>query len=348
MVSFFVPHSKPTLTNSDIKSVAQVIRSGHIAQGKKVEEFEEKIAQFLNVKAAGALNSGTAALHLALLALKIKTKDEVIIPSFVCAALLNAIGYVGAKTVLVDIEKNFNLSVKEVKKKINRRTKLLIVPHMFGLPADLNELLSLGIPIIEDCAQAIGAEYKGRPVGSFGVLSIFSFYATKMITTGEGGMIASNDKRLIEKIKDLREYDKRDDYHLRYNYKMTDLQAALGINQLAQLPVWIKKRRSIAAQYSQILAPKGYELPSDTRDKTHAFYRYVVTLPQKNLSLLKLLHQKGIHAAPAIHQPLHRYLKLKGFPVSEHATDHTLSLPIYPSLTPDKLHHILSTLQILL
>jgi perosamine synthetase len=192
----------------------------------------------VGIHSAVTVSSGTTALHLALAALPIHPGDEVIIPSFVCTALLNAIRLTGATPVLADCdETHFNLSVTDVKKRLSSRTKALIVPHLFGQAADLNELLAIGLPVIEDCAQSLGSRYEGKMTESFGTLAVFSFYATKFLATGEGGMVASSDAGLMEHIRDLRYYDEKDDDRIRFNCKMTDMHAALGRSQLRRLPV---------------------------------------------------------------------------------------------------------------
>ncbi|MDP3286082.1 MAG: DegT/DnrJ/EryC1/StrS aminotransferase family protein, partial [Desulfobacterales bacterium] len=222
-----IPHSRPTIDQEETAAVVSVLQSGQLAQGEQVLYFEKALALLIGVVGAVAVSSGTAALHLALLALEIGEDDEVVIPSFVCPALLNAIRYVRAVPVLADINpETFNMDVRDLRKRLTGKTKAIIVPHIFGLPADIREIVSLGVPVIEDCAQSLGSRYEGSPAGSFGALSVFSFYATKVICTGEGGMIASGDSQLLGKIRDLRDYDEKDDGRLRYNYKLTDLQAA--------------------------------------------------------------------------------------------------------------------------
>jgi len=336
-----IAHSKPTINAADAKVVADVIKSGFVAQGKTVASFEQKFSRYQKVKHAAAVNSGTAALHLSLLALGIKGGDNVIIPSFVCTALMNAVNYTGASVRIVDVgEDDFNILVRDVQRKINRKTKAIIVPHMFGLPADLNALLKLKVPIIEDCAQSIGAKYKGKRVGSFGVLSIYSFYATKMMTTGEGGMITSNNTSLMNRIRDLREYDHKPQYTLRYNYKMTDIQAALGIHQLSQLPAWIKKRKRIAQKYNMALGGGHCTLPKQYTQREHIYYRYVIQAKNKH-KLLNTLKSKGIHAASPVFKPLHRYLRLKGCPCADHLMNNAISLPIYPSLSANAIQYII-------
>ena len=201
-----IPHSRPSLDRGDVSSVSEVIRSGQIAQGEVVGEFEKKVAKYIGVNGAVATSTGTSALHLSLLAMGIKKGDHIAIPSFVCSALLNVVKYVGAHPILVDVDQEtYNIDIHDLKKKIKKTTKAIILPHQFGLPADIDEVMSLGVPVIEDCAQAIGAVYKGKKTGSFGSLSCFSFYATKVLSTGEGGMIVSNSKKFVKKNKRFQE-----------------------------------------------------------------------------------------------------------------------------------------------
>ena len=183
-----IPHSKPSLGLKEVAALMRVMQSGQIAQGTAVDVFEKELAQITGVKGAVAVSSGTAALHLGLLALGIGKGDEVLLPSYVCTALLNAIHYTHATPRLVDIHPDsFNIDASMVKKSLSKRSKAIIVPHLFGLPADLDDLLAMGVPVIEDCAHALGMSYHGKTVGGFGVFSFASFYATKLITTGEGG-----------------------------------------------------------------------------------------------------------------------------------------------------------------
>jgi perosamine synthetase len=207
-----IPHSRPTLDKDDAAAVSAVLKSGHLSQGYQVSQFEKALAAFIGTKAGVAVSSGTAALHLSLLALKIGKGDEVILPSYVCTAPFNAVHLVSATPVIADIDrKTFNVDVPDLKKRITPRTKAIIVPHMFGLPADLDEILSLGIPVIEDCALSVGSRYKGQRTGSFGTLSIFSFYTTKMIATGEGGMVLCSREDIIDAVRDLRDYDEKEE-----------------------------------------------------------------------------------------------------------------------------------------
>lgn len=344
-----IPHSRPTLDQEEAAAIACVLSSGQVSQGEEVLSFEKALATLVGAGDAAAVSSGTAALHLALQALEVGEGDEVVIPSFVCTALLNAVRYVRATPVLADIDGDtFNIAVRDIKRCLTKKTRAVIVPHMFGVPADIDEIITLGIPVIEDCAQSLGSCYRGAPAGSFGVLSVFSFYATKMICTGEGGMIAANDPRLINKIRDLRDYDEKKDGGLRYNYKLTDLQAALGLVQLRRLPNFIARRRAIARQYDESLREYGLSLPLCPSDREPIYYRYVIRTERLG-ELLNAGHTTGIAYRRPVFKPLHRYLGLTGYPQTEKAFHTAVSIPIYPSLSDVDvrtiLHHIQSFLK---
>jgi perosamine synthetase len=331
----FIPHSRPTLGPEEIQAVSNVISSGYVAEGARVQKFEQSFADYLNIGHAVATNSGTSALHLTLLALDVGPGDEVIIPSYVCCALLNAVNYTGATPVLADIcPDTCNIDAADVKKRLSDRTRAIIVPHIFGLAADLNALLALGVPLIEDCAQALGSEYAQRPVGTFGIAAIYSFYATKVITTGEGGMVVSNSKDIADRIRDLKTYDQKDDYKIRFNYKMTDIQAALGLAQLERLDTIIRRRRSIAVKYTR--AFKSLDLNLPPQNSGHIFFRYVLGFNSDCLSFIQALANKGVGCDRPVYLPLHRQMKRKGCPVSEKAWKNSLSIPIYPSLTDEE------------
>lgn len=329
-----IPHSRPTIDERDVITVSNTLRTGNIAQGRVVEKFEQELADYVGLKGGVATSSGTAALHLALLALGITKNDIVAMPSYVCTAVLNAVNYVGATPLLIDIDPGtFNLDVTDLRRKQNPHMKAVVVPHIFGLTANIEEITKLGIPVIEDCAQSIGATYKKKMAGSFGKISIFSFYATKMMTTGEGGMVASNSAALLKKARDLRDYDNQTDYYVRYNYKMTDFQAAMGISQLRRLPHFIKTRREIANKYHRELKDLC-ALPTNYGDDwEHIYYRYVIKLRHGLKSFLKLLKEKDINCERPVFKPLHRYLSLSNLPNTDRVWEQAASIPIYPTLT---------------
>lgn len=339
METSHIPHSRPTLGEEEMRVAAEVIRSGQLAPAGEVAAFENAVCTRQGISAAAAVSSGTAALHLALLALGVGARDEVIIPSYVCSALLNAVKYVGAAPVLADIDpKTLNIDPRDVQQRVTKRTRAVIVPHLFGLPAELSALKKLNVPLIEDCAQALGAETDQQPVGSFGEAAVFSFYATKMITTGEGGMVASQSAELVGQIQDLRAYDQRKGYRLRYNYKMTDIQAAIGLVQLQRLDAFIRRRRAIARRYRQLLAPLPIRLPPPFPD--HIYYRFVIGLNTDVSGWMRRLSEKGIHCERPVDMPLHRYLGLSGYPETDRAWRQSLSIPIYPTLSDEQVEHI--------
>ncbi|MBF0330319.1 MAG: DegT/DnrJ/EryC1/StrS family aminotransferase [Candidatus Omnitrophica bacterium] len=338
-----IPHSLPTINSKMIAAVAQSMRAGQVSMGPQVSAFEADFTRKFKIEAA-AVSSGTSALHLALLALGVGKGDEVILPTYVCTALLNAVNYTGAKPVLADVElEGGNISATDVRKKITRRTKAILVPHMFGHPADMKPLLKLGVPVVEDCAQAIGATYDGRAAGTMGCINIFSFYATKMMTSGEGGMVVSSDRKLMSRVRDMLAYDHKDVYRIRFNYKMTDMQAALGRVQLQHLNGFIVRRRKIAALYDQRLGGVGVVLPAKPGVAASAHYRYVVRLNGGVDHAIKAMAKRGVVCAKPLFKPLHQYLNKKGFPVADQLMQESLSLPIYPLLSDAQARRVADT-----
>ncbi|MFH1407231.1 MAG: DegT/DnrJ/EryC1/StrS aminotransferase family protein [Candidatus Omnitrophota bacterium] len=332
-----IAHSRPALDNADIAAVADVIKSKQISQGALVRKFEKHLAGFISVKDTVAVSSGTAALHLALLSLGIREGDEVILPSFTCAAVLNAVLYTGAKPVFADIElDDYNISLKDAKRRISKKTKALLLVHMFGEPADISGFGKLGIPVVEDIAQAVGAEHKGKKLGSFGKVSVCSFYATKVMTSGEGGAVFSSDNRILEDARSLREYDKMNSFKLRFNYKLTDMQAALGLAQLKKLPGFIKTRRRIAAIYDAAFG---------NSPKKGIYYRYVIRTHKNADFIIAAMRKKGVLCARPVFKPLHRYFNTGGCPKTELAWQRAVSVPIYPALSNKEVTKIKNTLR---
>lgn len=329
-----INHSRPTVGAEEAAAAADVIMSGQIAQGAKVAEFEERFAAFLGLRRAVAVNSGTSALHMALLALGAGPGDEVIIPDYVCTALLNAVNYVGATPVIADVgEADGNLDCRAAVRLITAKTRAVIVPHMFGNPcAGIAQFKERGIKVIEDCAQAIGASIADRQVGTMGDLSIFSFYATKVMTCGEGGMVAGNFPELTAAVADLCDYDNRSEYRLRFNYKMTDFQAAIGLVQLARLPDFIQRRRMIAQRYDAGLRGLPLQLPAVTSGHGHIYFRYVVQVADAE-PLLAHLRNSGVGAARPVFNPSHLLLgSTEPYPASMRLWHKSVSLPTYPLL----------------
>jgi perosamine synthetase len=343
--SMIVPHSRPTIDQDDISAVAHVLASGRIAQGKKAKEFEAEMANLIGVRHAVACSSGTAAIHLALLGLETKPENEVLMPSYVCASPYFATLHAGAKPKIADIDRTeYNISAKTARDVLSSKTKAIIVPHMFGNPAELDELFDLGIPVIEDCAQSIGAEYKNRKVGSFGELSVFSFYATKLVTTGEGGMVLTNSRELYSRIAEARDYDMKPLARVRYNYKMTDLQAALGLSQLKKLQNFISRRKQIASLYNERLSKYVIAVPNSYSHKESAYFRYVV-LVNRPEELCRSAKRKGIFCEKPVWKPLHRSLTFVRCPMTDYVHQHALSIPIYPSLRQKEIDYVVETLK---
>jgi perosamine synthetase len=350
MGDLVIPHSKPTIGLEEERAVVEVLRSKEIAQGRKVEEFEQKFAAYIRMTYGVATSSGLAALHLALISLEVKEGDEVILPSYVCEALLDAVLYLQARPIIVDVElETGNISAYCIKKNITPRTKAIIVPHMFGFPASLGDIIDLGIPVVEDCAHSIGALYQNKKLGSFGKISVFSFYATKMLSTGEGGMIVTNEFDIAEKVRDLKAYGGKSEFIIRYNYKMTDIGAAMGLIQLSELESFINKRIRLAHQYNSILAGNGrFVLPKVEFEEglRPVFYRYTVRALDQNADGIRgLMKERNIICGHGVSNPLHRLLGLnqKEFPNAERLSREVISLPLYPSLTEEQVKHIAET-----
>lgn len=310
-----IPHSKPSIGPEEIAAVRRVLESGQLAQGREVAAFEEECAAMVGRKHGVAVNSGTAALHLALIGMGVASGDTVAIPSYACAALAQAIAWQGATPVVCDIDEDYNLDPARVPDSVMG----VIVPHLFGATARLPRHPS----VIEDLAHAIGG-----PAGNASILAIASFYATKMVTTGEGGMLLTDDEGVADLARDLRDYDNRDDFQVRRAYKMTDFQAAMGRVQLKRLPEFIARRAAIAAQYDGGLAGLPVALPR-LDDSLH--FRYVIATPERD-AMATWLEERGIGASRPVHRPAHHSLG-GDCPRSERAHWENLSLPLYPELT---------------
>lgn len=339
-----IPHSRPSLDNEEISLLQNVIASGQLAQGHQVRAFEEELGTFHGLPPGVASSSGTTALHLALLSLGVGQGDEVLLPSYVCSAPLHAVYHSGATPVLVDVDPiTGNMDPIDLNKRLTSKSKAIIVVHLFGLPAKLREISVHGLPVIEDCAQALGAESGNQKVGTLGNLAICSFYATKLITTGEGGMLLSHDLSLLAKARNLREYDKKDDFEVRFNYKMTDIQAALGRSQLSKLESFLGQREELAGTYNEQLATLPCTLPPSQEGRI--YYRYVISIQKNVRELIQKLLDLGIEVARPVYRPLNRYFKLEDYPGTEMAWKSHLSLPIHPSLTSQDVKRVCQALQ---
>ena len=352
-----IPLNRPTLTKKD-KISFKKLAVLDIFSGETIKKFENRFARYIERKYAISTNSGTSALHLALLALDIKENDEVICPSYTCVALLNAISYVKAEAKLVDcnfnVEKgDFNISLLDLKNKISSKTKAIIVPHMFGFPAEIEKIIKLGIPVIEDATQSLGGEYLGKKLGSYGAISIFSVHSSKMMTTGTGGVFVTDSENLYKKAKFFGDYEstiveqrlkKPDSYNVQYNYKISDLNVYLGISQLDQLNQFVKKRKSIAGIYSKALNGSA-KLP--VLSKENIFWRYVIKIDKNPIDVIKEATKYGIEIGRGVYPPLHQYLKINDelFKNTKKAISQLIALPIYPSLTDKEINYLIKVLK---
>ena len=379
MQSVRIPFYVPWITKEDKKAVMAALESRWLTGGPKVAEFESMFADYVGVDHAVAVNSCTAALHLAMRALDIKGGDEVIVPTLTFAATANAALFTGAKPVFADIdEKTYNISPSDILAKITHKTKAIIPVHYGGQPCDMKEIREIAedhkVPIIEDCAHSLGAEYREKQTGNLGTAGCFSFYPTKIITTIEGGMLTTNDKSFAEKARTLREHgvsktalDREADaawYYdvtdLGYNYRLNEIQAALGMSQLRRVDEGIERRIQAADYFSKKLvniSPQGLNPPYEAPDRSHVFHLYVVRIRKESLgidrdTLFRELLNRGIQ--PSLHYPpLHLmsfYRKLsKGksykFPVAERVYKEIMSLPLYPTLTLRNMEFIVARIE---
>jgi len=358
-----IPISRPVMGPEEIKAIEEVLRSGALTQGAKVKTFEEQFAAYIGAKYAIATNSGTSALHTALLGSGIGTGDEVITTPFSFIAAANAVLYAGAKPVFADIdEASFNIDPEKIEENITNRTKALLVVHLFGQPCDMGQIMKIcrenGLTLIEDACQAHGAEFDGKKVGAFGT-GCFSFYPSKNLVTGEGGMITTNDKKVAEKAEMIRNHGQTKTYvhdMLGYNYRMTDLAAAIGICQLKKLDAFNKKRIKNAEFLTKEIGKiDGLIPPRVMPNVKHVFHQYTIRVTEdfgmSRDELKQRLGKKGIDARayypiPIHKQPLYKKLGYRDdLPISEKAANEVLSLPVHPSLTGGDLKKIVGAMK---
>jgi dTDP-4-amino-4,6-dideoxygalactose transaminase len=346
-----LPHSRPTLGAEERQAVLDVLAGEHLANGPLCRQLEQALADAMGVRHGAMTSSGLTALHLAMLAMNVRPDDQVILPTYVCEALLDAVLHCQAQPVIVDVDaQTGNIDPAAARRAIGPQTKLIVVPHMFGTPAAMDELLPLGVPLLEDCATAIGARCGGRPVGSMGQAGIVSLYATKMLCAGEGGAVCGDDPTIIQKVADLRDYSGREDFHVRFNYKSTDLCAAVGLAQAAKLPDFIRRRRELARLYDLLLAGLPWiERPDLAIHAESVYYRYVVKVPAGRRDALRAaMAEAGIECGLGVLHPLHRLMPqavAEPCPVAEDWARRSLSLPIYPQLSDEQAHQVVHALR---
>jgi perosamine synthetase len=352
--------AKPMLGIEEKILVNEVLSSGKLAQGEYVERFERDFAVFLGSKHCVATSSGTSALHAALLSLGIQPGDKVITTPFSFVATANAILYAQAVPVFCDIDlQDYNISPQELLNTIKKHpdAKAIIIVHLYGYPARMAELMAIAdqynLAVIEDCAQAHGASINGKKVGTFGHFGVFSFYPTKNMTCGEGGMLATWDKDLAERARRLINHGQIAKYRhdvLGYNYRMTNIHAAIGIEQLRKLTGFNERRKAIAARYSREITNPAFIKPVCLPGFEHVYHQYTLGVNNRS-SFIEFLETQGIgygiHYPTAIpDQPLYQQGEILGcFTNARIAAERVVSIPVHPGLTEQEVDYIVSTLQ---
>jgi perosamine synthetase len=339
-----IPHNKPSIGPEESEAIAEVIASGWIAPGEKVRQFEQAFADYVGAKYAVAVNSGTAALTIAL---KILGRMYFIaMPTYICSAVLNAVDMCNEQAYIIDISRN-DFNMERVKVELSPHKGVYIISHTFGVPADIKQFTGENQYIIEDCAQALGSYIDGKHVDLQGDIGIFSFGPSKMITTGSGGMLVTNNKDLADKARNYIDFDQREDYKPRFNFAMNDLQAAMGLVQLKRLPIFLYKKARMAYEYRDICKSKGWDNNKGMITGNN-FYRFVVINDCVDRLKQRLADNEITAIVPIERRELlHNYLGLDAgdYPNAEWVSTHTLSLPIYPDLLDSEFSKIIEILR---
>lgn len=359
--------AEPALIGNEQKYVMDCLKTSWISSiGKYIPKFEKEFAKFCGVKYAVSCNNGTSALHLALLALGVSHGDEVIVPTLTYISVPNSVLYCGATPVFVDSEAGTgNIDPSKMEEKITKKTKAVIVVHLYGHPAKMDEIKRIAkkhkLYIIEDAAEAHGARYKGKSVGSLADIGTFSFFGNKIITTGEGGMVVANSKKIADKVRLFKgqgmSFKKRYWFiEVGYNYRMTNIQAAIGLAQLEKVKWHMKKRREVAGLYNTYLKDlqELITLPLERPNTKHAFWMYTILLKDPiKLSrdvVMRSLFKSGIETRPVfplVHRmPAYKNLKEKDrYPMAEHISQKGISLPTHALLTEKDIVYIADTIK---
>jgi perosamine synthetase len=343
-----IPIYQPTLSGNEKKYVLDCLDSTWISsKGAYLKKFEDEFSKKINVQFATAVSNGTVALHLALLALGIGEGDEVIVPTLTYIASVNAIRYTGATPVFVDsLRSTWQMDPVDVEKKLSRKTKAIMAVHLYGHPCDMDAIMDISrrysLYVIEDAAEAFGSRYKNIPAGSIGHISAFSFFGNKTITTGEGGMVVSNDQTLIDRVIHFKGQGlaiHRQYWHdvIGYNYRMTNICAAIGLAQLEQADTFIRRKQEIAAEYKNFLKDLPLEVHEQSLDAFHSYWMFSVLVldPKKRDGLRNFLLQSGIETRPLFY-PVHT-MPMYSNPFQSHRVAEELgwrglNLPSYPGL----------------
>ena len=363
--SSFIPVAEPVIGQLESRYVQQALQEKQVSsRGRFVTIFEEQFAAMSGALYGIATCNGTCALHLALLAAGIGPGDEVLVPSLTFVATANTVRYVGATPVFVDIQPHYwGIDPNLVSQKITSRTRAIIPVHLYGHPVEMDSVLNIaqehGLFVLEDAAEAHGANYKGRPVGAMGTSGIFSFYANKIMTTGEGGMVVTNDSQMAERARRLRDHGADPNLHywhpeIGYNYRMTNLQAALGLAQLEQLDGFLRRKREIANLYYQLLGKVPGLVLQSVEDWASPVYWMVSLLvqPGEQVSrdlLMQALLAKGIETRPFFHPmhtlPPHRRPGVDYCPVAERVASQGVNLPSGVPLTDEDVERVASEIR---
>ena len=360
-----IPFSKPNINLNVLKNIEKVIKSGWLIEGRNVEEFEHRFAKYCNVKYAVATSSGTAALFLALKSVGIKPGYEVIVPSLTFIASSNSIIHVGAKPIFADIDKDtFNIDPKSIEEKITKKTKAILPVHLYGQSCDMDEIKEIAkkhnLKVIEDSAQSIGSEYKNKKTGSLGDIACFSFHPAKNMTTGEGGVITTNNEEIAKKIKilknhgmaksalqQLKESSEREFIEIGYNFRMPEINAVLGISQLEDLEKNNRLRIMKAKLYNKLLSKIHQVITPFVKSyNKHTYFTYTIKCKNRD-ELKEFLHKNGISCI-IHHRPVHleiAYRKLfhykEGYlPVTESVCQEILCLPLFSILSEEDIKFI--------
>lgn len=364
-MSDFIPYAKQWLDSEDIKAVSEALKTDWITQGPLIDEFEEKLAEYTGAKYAVAVSNGTAALHMAYLALGIKKGDEVITTPLTFSATSNAICYCGGTPVFVDIDQNtLNINPAEIEKKITEKTKAIAIVDFAGVPCDIDAIKEIAqkhnLFVIEDAAHALGSEYKGIKVGGLSDLTIFSFHPAKTITTGEGGAVLTNNKTLYDKMKVIRHHGTvknpeiggwyYDIETLGHNFRITSFQCALGLSQLKKLDKFIKRRRGIVGMYNKAFSDIDEIITQREQEHTKSgWHIYPIQFKTKNRKKMFDAFRENNIGVQVHYIPVHLLSFYKNkfsykegdFPMAEQYAKRAITLPLFPKMTDQEVQRVI-------